>query len=116
MLLHQRIMYGSMMEQKTNVLKKLNVAPMKVKQMDLLKWLVNNVFKTVKMSNISKKVVLKLIRIHVLNLVVNQLKELMLSHMFGTLMLIIFVQFKCNVHQKAIHTKILVDLKQTNNA
>ena len=78
----------------------LIVVVLKIKQINLLKWLVNNVFKTVKMSNISKKVVLKLIRIHVLNLVVNQLKELMLSHMFGTLMLIIFVQFKCNVHQK----------------
>ena len=105
MLLHQRIMYGSMMEQKTNVLKKLNVAPMKVKQISLLKWLVNNVFKTVKMSNISKRVVLKLIRIHVLVHAKQQEKEKTLNHLFGIQIAIISAPIRQHVNNSVIHIR-----------
>ena len=73
-----------------------------IKQISLLNWLVNNVLKIVMMLNISKRVMLMLIRIHVLNLVVNKVKELMPNHMFGMLMVITSVQSKWNAHQQVI--------------
>ena len=73
-----------------------------IRQISLLNWLVNNVLKIVMMLNISKRVMLMLIRIHVLNLVVNKVKELMPNHMFGMLMVITSAQSKWNVHQQVI--------------
>ena len=51
-------MYGLTMDQRTNVLKKLNVVMIKIKQMDLLNKFSVNVYLDVVMSNISKRLVL----------------------------------------------------------
>lgn len=66
----------------------------------------NNVLKTVQMFNNINKVKHQLINVF---LAVNQ------KIIFGIMMLIIFAQFKWNVHQKVNNIKILLKLNKINS-